>query len=144
MTKQFQFLYRMRHIEYKAKRIDNGEWVHGCHVLSSLGTFIVQKDGEEVEVVYGTISQFTGVYDANENMIFENDIIKGDYDYTHLVLYDSECAKFAAVLTDYIKNPKPYVSLSGSLEQRWINEFNKIVIGNKFDNPEFIEDKKED
>ena len=73
----------MREILFKAKRIDNGEWVEGCLVIdhSRPNLFEYRMQPVESGVLYAppikpeTICQFTGLYDKNENKIWENDIL---------------------------------------------------------------------
>lgn len=80
----------MREILYKAKRIDNGEWVEGyyfCmnhnderkhvhHFIIPIGTDLSKGrpiDEIQVEVDHQTICQYTGLTDKHFNKIFEND-----------------------------------------------------------------------
>ena len=66
----------MREILFKAKRVDNGEWVEGYymnrvnHEIIQEGTWIIW------EVDKNTICQYTGLTDKNGNKIWENDIAK--------------------------------------------------------------------
>lgn len=78
----------MRDIIFRAKRTANGAWVYGdlTHV-QKICTEEEQRNGRRSEPVarvanYNvdeeTIGQYTGVRDANENMIFEGDILGTD------------------------------------------------------------------
>lgn len=64
---------------FKAKRVDNGEWVFGdlVHSVYKIGDTCVGQYGNEVgmhEVDPSTICWCTGSKDKNGNLIWENDI----------------------------------------------------------------------
>lgn len=66
---------------YRAKRIDNGEWVEGdlVHSVYKINDICVGKYGNEVgmhQVDESTICQCTGLKDKNGKLIWENDIVK--------------------------------------------------------------------
>ena len=72
----------MREILFKAKRIDNGEWVEG-YVVRKHGLYfiysIVNSEScrqNNYEIIPETLCQFTGLCDRYENKIWENDILK--------------------------------------------------------------------
>jgi uncharacterized phage protein (TIGR01671 family) len=144
---------------YKAKRLDNGEWVQGYYVkglnmydkeayLIFEPTTIFYSSGETdgwSEVDPSTICQCTGLKDKNGKLIWENDILhNGNY---FVVKWNESCSRFDIVLNNSNNIPigkwEPMIcdwKTSDFKEYRKAVDYE--VIGNVFDNPELLESEK--
>lgn len=129
----------MREILFKAKRIDNGEWVEGYYMFYDNDHIIITINEKGLlyeRVRPDTICQYTGLKDKKRKRIWENDIIGfldvSQYDNGYSehycvgqVLWDEETLSFE--VTERI-SCESYEALDGDCE----------VIGNIFDNPELL------
>lgn len=132
----------MREILFKAKRIDNGEWVEG-YLIRKLGLYfiydIVNSETcrqKNYEINPKTICQFTGLCDKSGNRIWENDIIN----------HNGECApvKYGICCSSFDYNFGFYVDFPKRLFSRKELIYccgNVEVAGNIFDNPELLQEE---
>ena len=138
----------MREILFKAKRVDNGEWVEGYYVkkydLLGKRHLILYVDNhvrwECVEVDPETLCQFTGLCDKNENKIWENDICDRKEKYPEVVKMtngDWTLDYSYSIGRDYGNS---YCNLGFYVNERKCVE----VIGNIFGNPELLQEESDE
>lgn len=151
----------MREILFRAKRIDNGEWVEGQYafILNPL-----TESGEPIkhlicngtnifndEIDPETLCQYTELKDKNGNRIWENDIVSCE----HEKYPDDNPSEVYPLLPESIKYTRNYavefINTGSSYGYRLRNKSihfmltgnviqnHKIeVVGNIFDNPELL------
>lgn len=134
----------MREILFRAKRIDNGEWIEGYYckwkqirrnlgsvkekVVDCIITWMSDGGMSRYEIDSETLCQFTGSNDKNGNRIWENDIVSGYFNHKKITGF----IKYGSNAVYYIEREGSYgIHLDNS--EDWLE-----VIGNIFDNPELL------
>lgn len=126
---------------FKAKRVDNGEWVKGA-LFDGENHCII---GQEIkfspyieheckiigyEVDRNTICQCTGLKDKNGKLIWENDIVKDEYGNFYKAFWQNNYYQFSFCV-------KTAVFPIGAKWNLWSFKSSELeVVGNIFDNPE--------
>ena len=125
---------KIENIKFKAKRLDNGEWIEGDLIHKETYVCIGYLSSEIPNITRvhrvdpSTVCQFTGLKDCEGNEIWEGDIVHDSYDLLCIdnlyeVVYIEEEGTFAFKSLDKVDNYEPFVNL-----------FEVYVVGNKFDN----------
>ena len=138
----------MREILFRAKRIDNGEWVEGdlrqdrdleTAYISGWDYYTteggLEREPFECEIKLETLCQYTGLKDKNGNRIWENDIVSFiDMTSTESGYCERNC--IGRVAWD-IEEACFYVTDRLSSES-WEVLQDCYAVGNIFDNPELL------
>lgn len=124
----------MREILFKAKRMDNGEWVEGYPVKYPSGKVEIFKEcGEppdillQCEVDPETLCQCTGMKDTNGKRIWENDFVSVENS------ADEGIGKVEFLGGMWFVDGEPCNSLYDII---YYSDAEVNVIGNTFDNPD--------
>lgn len=132
----------MREILFKAKRLDNGEWIEGYYWTNLFNNHFIRitqdKTGriiiDDFEIDHNTLCQFTGLVDKDNNKIWENDIVDVSDCWWSLNDITRHLVEWNKTLTGF----SPYADYDSDCGIYYCSE-NSKVIGNKFDNPELLE-----
>lgn len=126
----------IRNIKFKAKRLDNGEWIIGSFVvmkipaLSKTTIGIVAAGGATLhEVDPSTVCQFTGLKDCEGNEVWNHDLLRSpcrEEGSIYEVLWGKEDGGF--IVKESVSGGRLLSYLCPVFTQ-----FKFKVIGNKFD-----------
>ena len=137
----------MREILFKAKRVEDDEWVEGYYqkrhdFLENEEHLIFHVDSHTVweyaEIIPETLCQFTGKTDKNGKRIWESDVVWLVYDgkeHIYQIVWDNSELDFKATNGEenYGSNFE-YLLCCDEIE----------VIGNIFDNPELLQEESDE
>lgn len=138
----------MREIFFRGKRADNGEWVFGgyakCnnrhYILTDIALIGKEWAFKNVEVIPETVGQYTGFTGKNGKKIFEGDIIRTS------VYYGNEIGVIRRgeydVYSRYVFGGYYCVDKTSALIEWTSSSWRCEVIGNKWDNPELLEEQE--
>lgn len=135
----------------RAKRNDNGKWVTGyywCNETDKKHFIISRKQLKMVEINPATLCRYTGRQDRSGKEVFQGDVIESHLPDGRILaenmvieygIYQSYCPADEA----FMDSIGFYVSKSGYPDMPLgpLEEYAK-VIGNIFDHPELVEEKK--
>ena len=132
---------------YRAKRIDNGEWVEGMPLFYQDDSITIygQKQAQTVGFHIqnngycdrNTLCQCTGLKDKNDKLIWENDICRRALLPTKRIKTNFKIAyvPYKCCLSAIDSDGSNVTFLSDYIN----NQYEVEVIGNIFDNPELLE-----
>lgn len=119
---------KIENIKFKAKRLDNGEWVEGDLMKESYGARIIEHTSKAtnwIAVDPNTVCQFTGLTDCKGKEIWEGDVVEREiYDFFKGIDIRKAVIEYIGGAFVAVTDGIPY-----SICSKYIN-----VIGNKFDN----------
>ena len=149
----------MKDILFRAKRIDNGKWVEGYYAYSGIvdRNYIITVRGtcalppynwmfDDIEIDKNTLCQYTGLTDKNGNRIWENDIVRFQFDNDDCPFTNKDIKKRIGKVffSDFRASWSIAMGRNGSkcLNNdlfKYVQNGNRVeVIGNIFDNPELL------
>lgn len=152
----------MREILFRAKSIQTGEWIEGIPIKTHLGLFISFEENPHYCSQYGymeiddilmvgekTLCQFTGLCDKNGNKIWEGDIISYQRDNDDCPFPNKDTKKrFGKVFYQGFRSTFAIgMGRNGSRSinddlWKYVQNGNRVeVIGNRFDNPELLQEE---
>lgn len=124
---------KIEDIKFKAKRLDNGEWVKGdlVHSTSYVGISYPSDEFSDVPIVHrvdpSTVCQFTGLKDCEGKEVWDHDLLQSQgTEVIYEVSYSQEEGGF--IVKESVCGARLLTFLCAALTL-----FRFKVIGNKFD-----------
>lgn len=125
---------KIENIKFKAKRLDNGEWVYGSLIRSTAGVkerayivdnFSSMSDYSVIGVDPSTVCILTGLKDCEGNKLYEHDVIKNYPFIPSEIVWSEELGGY------YLKHANG--KIEGKPLGHYLSLGKFIVVGNKFD-----------
>lgn len=146
----------MRKINFRGKRIDNGQWMFGSYLYlntydyNAVGTpsgtkkivhFIIDEEDMNIAVDPESVGQYTGLYDDTDetNEIYEGYIIKVPYEEQSVICKVVIDSGGTMLVSDDFADGYLWAHelLENDGRMEWIKGCE--IIGNIHDNPELLE-----
>jgi len=144
-----------KEIEFRGKRIDNGEWVYGYYyVIENLKTnnldhriYNYYNGGNHI-IDKNTLGQYVWIKDKNDNKIYEKDILLVE-PLGWKIQYEGQSQSYSKYKSVVEWKLYPELDLDEnfkSFREYRCKPFNHSyqsleIVGNIFDNPNLLEDK---
>ena len=119
--------------KFRGLKTDNSGFEYGHYFFDNyeLQAFIINADGEKIDVFSDSIQQFTGLHDKNGKEIYEGEILFNNDRKEHcIVKYSQEKAMF---IVEYLESNDEF-PLGQSISNL------DYSVGNLYENPELLTD----
>lgn len=149
----------MREYLFRGKRVDGYGWIYGGLIYDeaehntprivigreySTGTFF---NAQAPRVMYDTVGEFTGLYDKNNNKIFEGDIVNWYGEILVVKFGEHNVVEQSYEIGNHFRTVDKF-GWFGERQNCFISKGIDLillkageVIGNIYDNPELLEEK---
>lgn len=134
----------MREILFRGKSIDDSKWIEGFYAKTSqrwsdevIHFIFTEEDIDDYLIVDPeTVGQYAGRKDCNGKLVFDGDIITGNFPSSKigLITWDEKRCGF------FVKPIDTWNNQAASDKYYKMNSVNFEVIGNRWDNPELLEE----
>jgi len=137
-------------IKFRGKQVDSGEWYHGFYVKGRYGWhYIISEYNGLATIPHAvegdTVGMYTGCVDRNGTEIFVGDIVRywnGTIDEDgngNIEIDGKRYSRTAEKTTEVVREGASFCLKRHNPIDCFKGEEALTVIGNKYDNPEFLE-----